>query len=115
MRQCTGHSPASAKRDSTMTRTIALTGARIFDGHSFHENATLLLSDGVVSGIVPGEQVTSNFELMRLDGGLLAPGLIDLQANGGGGVLFNEEPSAEGIRTICAAHARFGTTALLVT
>jgi N-acetylglucosamine-6-phosphate deacetylase len=98
-----------------MTRKIALTGAQIFDGHSRHDNAALLLSDGAVAGIVPDESVPADFEGAHLDGGLLAPGFIDLQANGGGGVLFNEEPNVEGIRTICAAHARFGTTALLAT
>ncbi|MBU1306933.1 MAG: N-acetylglucosamine-6-phosphate deacetylase, partial [Alphaproteobacteria bacterium] len=38
-----------------------------------------------------------------------------LQVNGGGGVLFNNDPSVAGIATICAAHAQFGTTALLPT
>src|SRR5690606_12407946 len=52
---------------------------------------------------------------VRLDGGLLVPGFVDLQVNGGGGALLNEVPTLEGIRTICAAHARFGTTALLPT
>ena len=103
------------KETEAMTRTIALTGARIFDGTASHENAAVLFSDGVVSAIVPNEHASSDFEVVRLDGGLLAPGFIDLQANGGGGVLFNEEPTVEGIRKICDAHARFGTTALLAT
>ncbi len=98
-----------------MMRNIALTGATIFDGHRCHEKAAVLLSEGIVSGIVSREHVPPHFELTLLDGGLLAPGFIDLQANGGGGVLFNETPSAAGIATICAAHARFGTTALLTT
>ena len=98
-----------------MTRKIALTGAKVFDGHTCHMDAVLLVSGGIISGIVTREHITSDFEVTHLDGGLLAPGFIDLQANGGGGVLFNEEPTAKGIRTICAAHARFGTTALLAT
>jgi N-acetylglucosamine-6-phosphate deacetylase len=49
------------------------------------------------------------------DGLSLVPGFIDLQVNGGGGVLLNEQHDLEGIRTICAAHARFGTTGLLPT
>jgi N-acetylglucosamine-6-phosphate deacetylase len=98
-----------------MTRKIALTGARVFDGHSCHDDAAVLWSGGVVSGIVPKDHVSFDFESVPLGGGLLAPGFIDLQANGGGGVLFNEEPSVGGIRTICSAHARFGTSALLVT
>ncbi len=50
-----------------------------------------------------------------LEGGWLLPGFIDTQVNGGGGVLFNDDPSVETIRRIGAAHARFGTTAFLPT
>ncbi|MDK1483144.1 N-acetylglucosamine-6-phosphate deacetylase [Sinorhizobium sp. 6-117] len=46
---------------------------------------------------------------------LLVPGFIDLQVNGGGGALLNEQPTLDGIRQICTAHAKFGTTALLPT
>jgi N-acetylglucosamine-6-phosphate deacetylase len=46
---------------------------------------------------------------------LIAPGFIDLQVNGGGGALFNNDPTETGIRAICEAHARYGTTALMVT
>ena len=45
---------------------------------------------------------------------MLAPGFVDLQVNGGGGLMINDRPDVETIRTICAAHAPFGTTALLV-
>ena len=45
----------------------------------------------------------------------LAPGFIDVQVNGGGDVLFNDTPTAEGIDAIAAAHRRFGTTGLLPT
>jgi N-acetylglucosamine-6-phosphate deacetylase len=47
--------------------------------------------------------------------GLLASGFIDIQVNGGGGVLFNDSPTVEGIRTIGAAHRKFGTTGFLPT
>ncbi|PAV73805.1 hypothetical protein WR25_23073 [Diploscapter pachys] len=43
------------------------------------------------------------------------PGFIDTQVNGGGGVLLNDEPTVEGVRAIAAAHARYGTTALMPT
>ena len=49
------------------------------------------------------------------DGVWLAPGFIDIQVNGGGDVLFNDTPTAAGIRTIAAAHRRFGTTSFLPT
>lgn len=43
------------------------------------------------------------------------PGFVDLQVNGGGGVLFNEAPTVEALRTIGAAHRQFGTTGFLPT
>jgi N-acetylglucosamine-6-phosphate deacetylase len=50
-----------------------------------------------------------------LEGNLLLPGFIDTQVNGGGGVLFNDDPSVEAIRAIGNAHRRFGTTGFLPT
>ncbi len=79
------------------------------------DNAAVLLSGDIVSDVVSDDDIPFDFEPVRLNQGLLAPGFIDLQANGGGGVLFNEEPNLQGIRTICDAHARFGTTSLLAT
>jgi N-acetylglucosamine-6-phosphate deacetylase len=50
-----------------------------------------------------------------LGGGIVSPGFIDWQINGGGGVLFNAEPAVEGIAAIAAAHRRAGVTAFLPT
>src|SRR3546814_17496906 len=54
-------------------------------------------------------------DLVDLGGKLLLPGFIDCQVNGGGGALFNADPSVATIATIAAAHRRFGTTGLLPT
>ena len=94
---------------------IAHRARRIFDGHVMHEDAALLIDGGQVTSIVPRSAIPSHFADHRPVADLITPGFVDLQVNGGGGVLFNNEPSIEGIRTICAAHARFGTTSLLPT
>ncbi|WP_430250697.1 N-acetylglucosamine-6-phosphate deacetylase [Neorhizobium sp. DAR64860/K0K1] len=97
-----------------MTDHKALTANRIFDGAEWHENAAVVFSNGRIDRIQPSASLAPEIE--RIDGGeIIAPGFIDLQVNGGGGVLLNEEPTVEGIATICAAHAKFGTTALLPT
>jgi N-acetylglucosamine-6-phosphate deacetylase len=93
--------------------TLAIRGARIFDGEDWHDGKTLLVVDGIVAGIA--DAVPADARIIDLDGGFLAPGFVDLQVNGGGGVMLNDDPSVETIRRICAAHARFGTTALLAT
>lgn len=98
-----------------MSDLLAVTGARIFDGEDWHEDAALLVEFGHVSGIVPTAEVPTGAERVVLGGGMLVPGFVDLQVNGGGGVLFNNDTSVDAIRTICAAHAPFGTTALLPT
>ena len=51
---------------------------------------------------------------IKLDG-LLAPGFIDIQVNGGGGVLFNDAPTVETLATIAAAHRQFGVTGFMAT
>ena len=98
-----------------MSELLAISGARIFDSRDWHDEAALLIEFGYVSGIVLESDIPANAERVRLDGGMIVPGFIDLQVNGGGGVLLNNDPSIDGIRTICAAHAQFGTTGLLPT
>ncbi|KQY40446.1 N-acetylglucosamine-6-phosphate deacetylase [Rhizobium sp. Root483D2] len=98
-----------------MNARTAITGARIFDGLFWHDGQALLLDGGVVTGILPQSDLPAGTETIAADNQLLVPGFIDLQVNGGGGVMLNDRQDADAIRTICAAHAKFGTTALLPT
>lgn len=98
-----------------MTETKAIIGARLFDGIEWHDGAALLIEAGRVKAIVAAGDVPAGAETVDAHGLLLVPGFIDLQVNGGGGALLNTQPTLEGIRQICSAHAKFGTTALLPT
>ena len=98
-----------------MTALTAITGARIFDGNLWHDDSALLVEGGKVAAIAALRDVPADARIVPMDGLSLVPGFIDLQVNGGGGVLLNEQHDVEGIRTMCAAHARFGTTGLLPT
>lgn len=98
-----------------MTALSAIRGARIFDGTRWHEDKALVFTGGRITGVTAPESVPAGTDMIEADGLLAVPGFIDLQVNGGGGVLLNDSPSLDGIRTICEAHARFGTTALLPT
>ncbi|MDR6816299.1 N-acetylglucosamine-6-phosphate deacetylase [Neorhizobium sp. 2083] len=98
-----------------MSMTKAITGARIFDGTSWHEDAALVFKGSRIEAIRPMAELPEGIDRIDAEGGLIVPGFIDLQVNGGGGVLLNEEQTVAGLRQICAAHAKFGTTALLPT
>jgi N-acetylglucosamine-6-phosphate deacetylase len=65
---------------------------------------------------VPQNDVPKDLSRTRLPKAtFLAPGFIDLQVNGGGGILLNDQPTADGMRAIARAHRRFGTTGCLPT
>jgi N-acetylglucosamine-6-phosphate deacetylase len=90
-------------------------GARLFDGERMIDDHALLVEDGAVAAVVPVAQRPLGAESLDLGGGILAPGLVDWQVNGGGGVLFNETTTVAGIRAIVEAHRTDGTTSLLPT
>ncbi len=97
-----------------MTRSV-LVGARILRDATFVEGHALVLADGRIEAIVSARDIPAGCERVALDGGDLLPGFIDCQVNGGGGVLFNDAPTVEGIAAIGAAHRRFGTTGFFPT
>jgi N-acetylglucosamine-6-phosphate deacetylase len=98
-----------------MTARTALSAERIFDGSAWHRGSAVLFDGGTVEDIVPVGELSGEVQVRHLGEGSLVPGFVDLQVNGGGGALLNDDPSVSGIETICRAHARFGTTALLPT
>ena len=83
---------------------------RLFDGQHFIDDQVLTITNGVISAI----DADISYVDIKAEG-LVVPGFIDLQVNGGGGVLFNDSPSLDNLKTIIAAHAKFGTTAMLPT
>jgi N-acetylglucosamine-6-phosphate deacetylase len=93
---------------------IVLSGARIFDGERFLVDHAVVVEGERIAAIVPHAERPPG-AARDLGGGLLAPGYIDVQVNGGGGVLFNDDPTPEGIARIAAAHRKHGTVGLLPT
>ncbi|MCB1353355.1 MAG: N-acetylglucosamine-6-phosphate deacetylase [Rhodobacteraceae bacterium] len=96
-----------------MTRTV-YSGAAVFDGTRMHHDAVLVVEGSEIAGILP-EAAAPEGPRVALSGGVLAPGFLDLQVNGGGGEMLHGGSGVEGIARICAAHARLGVTGLLPT
>lgn len=97
-----------------ITRTTTFSGGRIFDGERLLDGFAVVVENGRIvrlvesAGVHPGNTIS-------FAGYLLVPGFVDLQVNGGGGLLFNDCPTVEGLAHIFEAHRKFGTTAMLPT
>jgi N-acetylglucosamine-6-phosphate deacetylase len=94
----------------------AVSAGFVFDGDAVHQNHAVVIEGTRIVALVPRRELPAAMPVEDLpDGAWLAPGFIDVQVNGGGDVLFNDEPTPDGIAAIAAAHRRFGTTSLLPT
>jgi N-acetylglucosamine-6-phosphate deacetylase len=94
----------------------AIAADHVFDGAVVRERTAVILDSAQIVDLVPTADLPRNISARKLpEGAWLAPGFIDVQVNGGGDVLFNDQPTVEGIRRIAAAHRKFGTTGLLPT
>ncbi|MBT1063627.1 N-acetylglucosamine-6-phosphate deacetylase [Bowmanella sp. Y26] len=82
-------------------------------GSTWQSSVYLHIVDGCIEAI--RQQPPAEGHVQPASEGVLVPGFVDVQVNGGGGVLLNDSPDLEGIRQIFAAHAQFGTTAMLPT
>ena len=93
----------------------ALVNGRVLGENGFLDGKAVIIDGAAIAGVVEVRDLPSDIERYDVEGGLLVPGFIDTQVNGGGGVLFNDSPSVETIRIIGQAHRRFGTTGFLPT
>ena len=94
----------------------ALVNGRCLTAQGIVSGQALLISGAHIEALVaPSDPRCRDAVRVDLEGQLLLPGFIDVQVNGGGGVLFNDDPSPKSIRAIGAAHRRFGTTGFLPT
>jgi N-acetylglucosamine-6-phosphate deacetylase len=96
--------------------TVALVNGRVLaDDDVLHDRAVLLDGERIVDVVAADDPRCRRATLHDLGGHLLLPGFLDTQVNGGGGVLFNAQPTVDAIRAIGEAHRRFGTTGFLPT
>ncbi|MBO9767234.1 MULTISPECIES: N-acetylglucosamine-6-phosphate deacetylase [Xanthomonas] len=97
--------------------TQALCNARVLTDNGLQDGLVVVLAGTQIQAIVPADdaRVAQAHTRVDLGGATLLPGFIDIQVNGGGGVLFNNARDPQALATIAAAHRRFGTTGMLPT
>ena len=99
-----------------MERRLLLRGARVHTGEAVLADHAVLVEGSRVVAVAPTRDVAAQgARVLDLGGADLAPGFVDLQVNGGGGVMLNDAPTPEAVAAIVRAHRRFGTTTLLPT
>lgn len=91
----------------------ALINGRVVLPGALRSDLCVSIEGGRIAGLEPAPP--PGVRIVDLEGALLLPGFIDVQVNGGGGALFNDTPTPEGVAAIGAAHRRHGTTGFLPT
>ncbi|WP_336795007.1 N-acetylglucosamine-6-phosphate deacetylase [Erwinia aphidicola] len=96
----------------------ALTQGRIFTGHKILDNHAVVIADGLIKRVCPLEDLPAGIETRDVGGAIIAPGFIDLQLNGCGGVQFNDDIAAISVETLQImqkANEKSGCTSFLPT
>jgi N-acetylglucosamine-6-phosphate deacetylase len=93
---------------------LTIAAQRIFDGNEMRGCGSVTISQGRIESAAYGEAAARAAIRLPADV-ILAPGFVDVQVNGGGGVLLNDQPTEVGVRRIVEAHRRTGTTGCLPT
>ncbi|MEK9622565.1 MAG: N-acetylglucosamine-6-phosphate deacetylase [Alphaproteobacteria bacterium] len=88
--------------------------SRLFNKGRLHIGAVLGVLNGRIQIFTEDIQIKEAHQVINFEG-IISPGLVDLQVNGGGGVLLNETPTKEAIWDIAKAHRKYGTTGILPT
>jgi N-acetylglucosamine-6-phosphate deacetylase len=97
-------------------KKVVFSNGCVLTDTGFREDLDVIVTDGRVTELRPFSGIHhTDVDRVDLGGDYLVPGFIDVQVNGGGGVLFNDAPNVNGVRTIAEAHRKFGTTGLLPT
>ncbi len=92
---------------------LTIAAQHIFDGTDMRGPGSVRISNGRIESVALGEAARASIQLPQ--DATLAPGFIDIQVNGGGGVLLNDQPTEAGVRRIVEAHRKAGTTGCLPT
>ncbi len=91
----------------------ALINGEIYTGEGIVKNKAIIIDGNRVEALV--DEIPKDIKVIDLQGKIVAPAFIDLQLNGCGGVLFNDEISLETLRIMNETNIKTGTTSYLPT
>ncbi|OIQ44528.1 MAG: N-acetylglucosamine-6-phosphate deacetylase [Roseobacter sp. MedPE-SW] len=90
-------------------------GGPIFDGHSLQHGVNARFEAGKLVCLSPDSPPAANLRYVDLAGDILSPGYLDLQVNGGDGIMLNAVPNGTGLERIAKAHRQLGAVQILPT
>jgi N-acetylglucosamine-6-phosphate deacetylase len=93
----------------------ALTNCTLYTGSQELRDHALVIEEDKILAIVPETQLGWDMECLDGQGWAAAPGFIDLQLNGCGGVMFNDAITAQTLETMHRTNLQSGTTSFLPT
>ncbi|WP_051685735.1 N-acetylglucosamine-6-phosphate deacetylase [Rheinheimera texasensis] len=109
-----GESGGSAARHEPAAPALTqLFARRCFDGSDWLGPVLLTVTGAQISAVEPCEERQVPPGVPKLH--CLVPGFIDVQVNGGGGVLLNQQPDVAALKQMSRAHLAYGTTKMLPT
>ena len=93
----------------------ALSNCKIYTGSDVLTDHAVVVENGLIKQVCPVAELPDGVEVRDLDGANLSPGFIDLQLNGCGGVMLNDEITAETMQIMHRANLKSGCTSFLPT
>lgn len=96
-------------------KKYALTNAVIYTGEKVLYEHTVVIENGLIQAVILEKDLAKEIPTVDLNGANLSAGFIDLQLNGCGGVMFNEEISVNTLEIMQATNLKSGTTSYLPT
>ena len=121
---CTHHHVGGKRTNADLMRRIyrgrnvCINPGRVYTGHEILDDHAVVIANGFIERLCPLADLPSDIEQRSVNGAIIAPGFIDVQLNGCGGVQFNDSPEAVTVETLeimQKANERSGCTSFLPT
>lgn len=96
-------------------KKYALTNAVIYTGEKVLYEHAVVIENDLIQAVILEKDLAKEIPTVDLNGANLSAGFIDLQLNGCGGVMFNEEISVSTLEIMQATNLKSGTTSYLPT